>query len=135
MDGINIKILLKSTKFFSAFVIYIHIILETMGLLDIDVKIDAVVNREYFENNGWMEYKNFVINVTEGYKPTVSWMKGIYIETKDWSGKASKTDMWFRYDDNSHTLFNLSTGERFTTDDVLTLEMLIGEWISKRTTI
>ena len=106
-----------------------------MGLLDIDVKIDAVVNREYFENNGWMEYKNFVINVIEGYKPTVSWMKGVYIETKDWSGKTSKTDMWFRYDENSNTLFNLSTGERFTTDDVLTLEMLIGEWINKRTTI
>ena len=34
-----------------------------MGLLDIDIKLDAVVNEEYFLANGWQKYENCVMSI------------------------------------------------------------------------
>lgn len=101
-----------------------------MGLLDLDEKIDAVIDAEYFNNNSWSEYHNFVLNAVKGYVPTVSWMKVHFVEVTTFNNKTDKVVFWVRYDECSHTLYNLRTGEKFTTTDVLTLEMLISNWKS-----
>jgi hypothetical protein len=99
-----------------------------MGLLDLNEKIDAVINAEYFNNNGWSEYHNFALNVVKGYIPTKSWMKVHFVEVTTWNNKTDKVVFWVRYDEYNNTLYNLRTGEKFTTTDVLTLEMLISNW-------
>lgn len=99
-----------------------------MGLLDLNEKIDAVIDAEYFKNNDWSEYHNFVLNVVKGYIPTTSWMHVYYVETITWNNKTDKVVFWVRYDEYNNTLYNLHTGEKFTTTDVLTLEMLISNW-------
>jgi hypothetical protein len=100
-----------------------------MGLLDLDEKIDAVIDAEYFKNNGWSEYHNFALNVVNGYTPTTSWMKVHFVEVTTLN-KTDKVVFWVRYDEYNHTLYNLRSGEKFTTTDVLTLEMLISNWKS-----
>lgn len=97
-----------------------------MGLLDIDIQLDAVVNDEYFENNGWAKYKNFVIAPTnsEGYEPSISWMKLFYI---------GESKLWIRYDVHSNSMFNLLTGERFVTTDVINFETVVERWVDNST--
>lgn len=99
-----------------------------MGLLDLDEKVDAVIGAEYFKERGWEKYSNFVLNVVNGYAPTTSWMKVHFVEVTTWNNKTDKVVFWVRYDEYNHTLYNLRTGEKFTTTDVLTLEMLISNW-------
>lgn len=99
-----------------------------MGLLDLDEKVDAVISEEYFENNGWEKYKNFALNVVNGYTPTTSWMKVYFVEVTNWNNKTDKVVFWVRYDEYNNTLYNLRSGEKFTTTDVLTLELLISNW-------
>lgn len=101
-----------------------------MGLLDLDEKVDAVIDAEYFKNNDWSEYHNFVLNVVNGYTPTTSWMKAYFVEVTNWNNKIDKVVFWVRYDECNNTLYNLRTGEKFTTTDVLTLELLISNWKS-----
>jgi hypothetical protein len=101
-----------------------------MGLLDLDEKIDAVIDAEYFKNNGWSEYHNFALNVVNGYTPTTSWMKVHFVEVTTLNNKTDKVVFWVRYDEYNNTLYNLRSGEKFTTTDVLTLEMLISNWKS-----
>lgn len=99
-----------------------------MGLLDLDEKVDAIIDAEYFKNNDWSEYHNFILNVVDGYTPTTSWMKVYFVEVTTWNNKTDKVVFWVRYDEYNNTLYNLRTGEKFTTTDVLTLEMLISNW-------
>ena len=99
-----------------------------MGLLDLDEKVDAVIGAEYFKEQGWEKYSNFVLNVVEGYAPTTSWMNVYFVEVTTWNDKTEKVAFWVRYDECNNTLYNLRSGEKFTTTDVLTLEMLISNW-------
>jgi hypothetical protein len=101
-----------------------------MGLLDLDEKVDAVIDAEYFKNNDWSEYHNFALNVVKGYTPTTSWMKVHFVEVTTLNNKTDKVVFWVRYDEYNNTLYNLRSGEKFTTTDVLTLEMLISNWKS-----
>lgn len=101
-----------------------------MGLLDIDIKLDAVVNEEYFLANGWQKYENYAWGVnSEGmtWKTTTSWMKQLIAEPTKSRGPI---DMWVRYDESDKTLVNLLGGDKFRTDDVMTIETLIEEWFN-----
>lgn len=99
-----------------------------MGLLDLDEKVDAIINAEYFKDNDWEEYRDFTFSAVDGYTPTTSWMNVYFVEATTWNNRPEKVVFWVRYDECNHTLYNLRTGEKFTTTDVLTLEMLISNW-------
>ena len=101
-----------------------------MGLLDIDVKMDTVVNEEYFHANGWQKYENYALGInSEGlaWKPTTSWMKQLIAEPTKSHGPI---DMWVRYDESDKTLVNLLGGDKFQTDDAMTIETLIEDWFN-----
>jgi hypothetical protein len=93
-----------------------------MGLLDINERIDSVINEEYLNSNNWHRFTNHIISINGELIDGVAWMKKI--------GTAGyKTELWIRYEPTNNYLYNLNTGERFEATEVMTLDALVEKWL------
>lgn len=98
-----------------------------MGLLDINERADTVIDAEYFKSNSWSEHLKSILHPVNGCIPTTSWMK-LHCVKVTWNNKTDNVLFWVRYDEYNSTVYNVRTGERFTTTNVLILEMVISNW-------
>lgn len=95
-----------------------------MGLLDINERVDSVINEEYLNSHNWYRFTNHVISINGELLDTVAWMKKI-------STTGFKNELWIRYEVTNNYLYNLNTGERFEATEVMTLETLVEKWLEE----
>lgn len=97
-----------------------------MGLLDIDVKLDEIITVDYLQNNGWFPY--IPIQYISGINKD-NLLYQYYCVKKFKAGDFNELWVVVQIDKDNTIIHNLLTGDKFETSDVLTLDMIIEEWI------
>ena len=94
-----------------------------MSLLDIDTMMDVMITHDYLLRNGWFLYDQIYLD------PLTKREKAYNFATKRF--EVSYDELWVgvSFRENGILIHNMSTGEKFESMDILTLETLIEKWI------
>lgn len=95
-----------------------------MSLLDIDMMMDEVITLDYLLRNGWFLYDQIYLDPLTKKEETYNFATKVF--------KISYDELWVgvSFRENGIFIHNMSTGEKFESMDILTLETLIGKWIN-----